>query len=77
MKLNSLDAADLLFAVLTRGQVVRRMIEEAQDKMNGSLEFELKQELIRLEVLRDRLEELVDEEFEYKDVALDRLFSKG
>lgn len=70
---SSIEAEDLLYAVLTREQIVTKMLHEAEDKMNGRLAGELAHERNRLNILKEKLEEHV-EDTDYRMDWLCRMF---
>ena len=70
---SSLQAEDLLYAVLTRQQVVKCMQEEAQRKDQLELMHQFKHEFIRLSILIDQLEAHVGDT-DYREDRLCAIF---
>lgn len=57
----ALEAQDLYYAVLSRIQVVDRMIAEARERERFDLTSQYQTERNRLDILRHRLEEHIDD----------------
>ncbi len=73
LKVNSqLECEDLLYAVLTRQQILDKMMKEAKGK-NDEIADTLRHETIRLKILRSKLEAHL-EDFDYRDDIVYRLY---
>lgn len=71
----ALEAQDLYYAVLSRIQVVDRMLQEARQHEQLELMLQHQSEQNRLDILRRRLEKHIDDH-DYRTEQFYRSFSK-